>query len=105
MSKKIFDSIVEELLSGVDLGEISEKEKDKLFKKVMDNLYYRIILKAIELVDKNKKDDLINELQVVRDDVDAVLETLQKYISNMEEVIAQTMGEYRKELEINTISK
>ncbi len=98
MSKKIFDSIVEELLSGVDLDGMSEKDKDKLSKRIMDNLYYRIILKSIESVDENKKDDLINELQFVRDDVDAVIETLQKYISNVEDIIAQVMGEYKEEL-------
>ncbi len=98
MSKKIFDSIVEELLSGVDLDGMSEKDKDKLSKRIMDNLYYRIILKSIESVDENKQDDLINELQFVRDDVDAVIETLQKYISNVEDIIAQVMGEYKEEL-------
>ncbi len=98
MSKKIFDNIVEELLSGVDLDGVSEKEKDELSKRIMDNLYYRIILKSIESVDENKKDDLINELQFVKDDVDAVIETLQKYISNIEDIIAQVMGEYKEEL-------
>ena len=98
MNKNIFDNIVEELLSGVDLDGVSEKEKDELSKRIMDNLYYRIILKSIESVDENKKDDLINELQFVGDDVDAVIETLQKYISNIEDIIAQVMGEYKEEL-------
>ena len=98
MSKNIFDSIVEELLSGVDLDGMSEKEKDELSKKIMDNLYYRIILKSIESVAENKKDDLINDLRVVRNDVDAVIAILQKYIPNMEDVIAQVIGEYKDEL-------
>ncbi len=98
MNKNIFNNIVEELLSGVDLDGVSEKEKDELSKRIMDNLYYRIILKSIESVDENKKDDLINELRIVRDNVDAVIETLQKYISNVEDIIAQVMGEYKEEL-------
>ncbi len=98
MSKNIFDDVVEELLSGVDLGDISEKEKNKLSKEIMDNLYYRIILKSIELVDQNKKDNLINDLQVVRNNAEVVIETLQKYIPNMEDVIVQVMGEYKEEL-------
>ncbi len=98
MSKNIFDDVVEELLRGINLDSISEKEKNKLSEEIMDNLYYRIILKSIELVDESKKDNLISDLQDVKDDVDAVISALQGYIPNMEDVIVQVMGEYKKEL-------
>ena len=98
MSNNILDDVAGELLNGVDLDGMSAKAKDKLFEEVMDNLYYRIILKSIELVDGSKKDNLISDLQNVKDDANTVMETLHKYLPNMEDVIVQVMGEYKEEL-------
>ncbi len=98
MNENVFDNLVDELLVGVDLDGMSAKAKGKLFEEVMDNLYYRIILKSIELVDGSKKDNLISDLQNVKDDANAVISILQEYIPNMEDVIVQVMGEYKEEL-------
>ena len=101
MSKNIFNDVVRELLSGVDLKNVSKEEKDKLFEEVIDNLYYRIIFKVVTLVDRKNKDNLVNDLHAVNDDADAVIEVLKAYIPDnmtMEDVIAQVLDEYEKEL-------
>jgi len=95
----ILEKIADELLDGLDLAGEGDLDIEKLRSEVINTLYQKIILQAVEMVDDKEKDNLVSALQNAQENVNEVMEVLQKYFSNIEDVIAQVMLDYKRELQ------
>ena len=95
----ILEKITDELLDGLDLAGEGDLNIEKLRSEVINTLYQKIILQAVEMIDDKEKDNLVSALQNAQENVDEVMEVLQKYFSNIEDIIAQVMLDYKRELQ------
>jgi len=99
----ILEKITDELLDGLDLAGEGDLDIEKLRSEVINTLYQKIILQAVEMIDDKEKDNLVSALQNAQENVNEVMEVLQKYFSNIEDIIAQVMLDYKRELQNKSI--
>ena len=96
--KNILDEILEELLSEFDLSIYSQIEIEGVKKNILDDLYGKIILKAIGTVSLDDKELFLTELRNGDGDMDSVFHVINEFISNPEEMIAEVMIDFKQDL-------
>jgi hypothetical protein len=99
MKEKIFNKIVNELLRSLNVRGISDAELDLLKKDMIVQLYGKIILKAIEIIDEEQKKDFIKKIKTEQTDINKTMSIIQEFIASPEDMIADVMMDYKNELE------